>query len=114
MIIEKYSFGSMTISGTTYTQDLIILSDKIVGNWWRKQGHSLEPSDLKEIFQKKPKFLIVGTGFSGAMQIPESTKKELSNLSIELIALPTQEAYKIFNQYRGKDLSVVGAFHLTC
>ncbi|MFQ6072444.1 MAG: MTH938/NDUFAF3 family protein, partial [Methanosarcinales archaeon] len=68
--IDQYSFGNMIISNERFTSDLIIFPDKILENWWRKEGHSLHPEDLKDVIEYKPKLLIVGTGKYGSMKIP--------------------------------------------
>jgi len=40
-MIEKYSFGRMTIDGKEYTKDLMILSGRVRADWWRKKGHPI-------------------------------------------------------------------------
>ncbi|MBU4228149.1 hypothetical protein KJ987_07855, partial [bacterium] len=68
-MIENYSFGQMLINGKIYNSDLIIFKDHIYGSWWRKEGHNLCINDIKEIINKKPNVLIIGTGYSGLMQV---------------------------------------------
>lgn len=114
MKIDTYSFGSMTVDGKAYDSDLIIFPDRIKSDWWRREGHSLAIEDLEEVIEYKPQVLIVGTGASGVMNIPASTKKELKRKNIELIDRTTSLAYKIFNGYIEQGKKVVGAFHLTC
>jgi hypothetical protein len=38
-MIDKYSFGSITIDGRTYDTDVIIYPERIDDRWWRKEGH---------------------------------------------------------------------------
>jgi hypothetical protein len=71
--IEHYAFGTITINARTYRSDVIILPDRIVPDWWRKDGHSLALEDLAEVLADPPETLIVGTGASGAMAVPEET-----------------------------------------
>ncbi|MEM0350743.1 MAG: Mth938-like domain-containing protein [Archaeoglobaceae archaeon] len=110
-MIESYEFGKMRIAGKVYTSDLIIFPDRIMTNWWRKEGHRLSVEDLTEVLKFKPEILIVGTGYYGRMEVPEETKKFLEKNGIELVYAPTGEAVKIFNETSKKK---VGAFHLTC
>jgi hypothetical protein len=39
--LEDYSFGRLTVDGQEHTRDLIVLPDRIVSEWWRREGHSL-------------------------------------------------------------------------
>ena len=49
-MIDSYSFGEIVINGKRYTSDVIIFSDSVDDNWWRKSGHLLHKDDLKEGF----------------------------------------------------------------
>jgi hypothetical protein len=57
--ITHYSFGRIVIDGTEHTRDVIILPEKVVGNWWRKDGHSLVLDDLNDVFSELPNHLII-------------------------------------------------------
>ncbi len=113
MHIDSYEFGRMTVDGEVYSSDLIILPDRIIGNWWRAQGHSLSTEDLKEVVRYPLHLLLLGTGMYGMMQVPETTVRELKEKGIETLILKTKEAYRIFNEQAGKG-GVAAAFHLTC
>lgn len=41
--IERYSFGSISVGGRSYTSDLIVLPDRIVADWWRPTTASAAP-----------------------------------------------------------------------
>jgi len=47
--IDSYRFGHLVVDGQPHTKDLIILPDKVIAGWWRKQGHTLLPDDLEEV-----------------------------------------------------------------
>lgn len=115
-MIESYEFGSIMINGKKYTKDLIIFPEKILDNWWRKEGHVLNVEDLKEIFEQKtkPEMLVVGTGYYGIMKISSEVNEILKAQAIKLIAQPTKEACQTFNKLLETNKKVVGAFHLTC
>jgi hypothetical protein len=113
MKIEHYSFGSITIDGKTYTSDVIIYPDKIDSSWWRKEGHFLHVVDLKDVINVKPAVLIIGTGYSGAMVVPEETISYLKAQDIEVHVARTEKAVELFNKFR-KDKKTVAALHLTC
>ncbi len=113
MMIDSYDFGQITIEGKRYNNDLIIFPDKVQGGWWRKEGHRLQIDDLREVLKAKPEVLLVGTGYYGAMTVPDDTRKYLESEGIELIVQKTAEACKTFNQLV-PSRKVVAALHLTC
>jgi len=111
--IEHYRFGSITVDGQRHTQDLIILPERVIGGWWRKEGHALHPDDLTAVFEAAPEVLVVGTGAYGMMRVTEETRRALEEAGIRLIATPTAEAVKTYNGLREKQ-RVAAALHLTC
>jgi hypothetical protein len=111
--IEHYSFGKITIDGKTYTSDVIIYPDRIDSSWWRKEGHSLHIADLVEVVNAKPEILVVGTGYSGLMVVPEETISYLKSKGIEVHVARTEKAVKLFNDLQ-KNKRVIAALHLTC
>ena len=114
MKIEKYRFGEIVIDGNVYSKDLIVYPGKIKENWWRKEGHSLCIEDIEEIFEYKPEILIIGTGYSGVMDVPEDVIKEIEEKGIKVEVYFTREAVNKFNEYIEKGKKVVCALHLTC
>ena len=114
MRIDSYSFGSIVIDGKTYRDDIIVSANKLIPNWWREEGHSLTVGDIKEIIDRKCKVLVVGTGYSGVMDIPLKTRQGIESLGIELIVEKTSEAVKTYNKLLEDGREVTGAFHLTC
>lgn len=112
MHVDSYSFGRIVINGKEYTNDIIIFSDKIK-SWWRKVGHEVCVDDIKEIAKAKPELLIIGTGASGYVKIKDEVKKFLNSSNISLIAKPTEDACKLYNEI-SKKKRVVAALHLTC
>jgi hypothetical protein len=113
MKIESYDFGSITIDGRTYTRDLKIIGDRVVPNWWRKEGHNLLPDDIEDILEARPEILVVGMGHDGLMRVSAQVEKSLSEAGIRLIAKPTRGAVAEFNSLRGSS-GVAFAAHLTC
>jgi len=112
-MIDSYDFGRIVVNGKKFGSDVIIFADRIDGNWWRREGHTLIVDDLKEIVEAKPEVLVVGTGYSGLMKIPLETERYLKSLGIELIAAKTERACKTYNEL-SKSRRVVAALHLTC
>lgn len=114
MKIDSYKFGEIVINGSTYTNDVIICSDTVHPNWWRKQGHSLHPDDLSTVAEEKPSILIVGCGASGIMSVPEQTKNFLREQGIHPEIYDTKRAVERFNELSEKGEKPAAALHLTC
>jgi hypothetical protein len=113
--IEEYRFGRIEVGGHTYTQDLIILPDRIVANWWRKEGHVLHAEDLDVILdaEEKPATLVVGRGAQGRMRIARDAHEALEDAGIDVIAESTEQACESYNALRGQG-NIAAALHLTC
>jgi len=114
MHIDSYQFGKIVIDGTAYNSDCLILGDSIQPNWWRKQGHVLDPEDLEPVIDAKPAILVVGCGSPGLMKVSDDTRQTLKQEGIEMIALDTYKAVTRFNELSGKGENVAAALHLTC
>jgi hypothetical protein len=110
-MIAAYTYGKMIINGTPYITDIIIYPDKIDGNWQRKQGHQVCIDDIAEAIAKHPEYLIIGTGESGQMSVLPETQDFVQRSGIQLVFLPTEYAYKMYNDIYAKR-RVIGAFHL--
>lgn len=113
MKIETYSFGEMVVDGERYTSDLLLCGGVIKSDWWRKEGHSLCREDLAWVLNQNPDLLIIGTGKSGVMTVPQTLKESLES-ELDLIVEQTAQAVKTFNQHQRQDLKVAAGFHLTC
>jgi hypothetical protein len=111
--IETYRFGHIVIDGQAYSRDVIILPDRVLGGWWRKQGHVLHPDDLDVVFKIAPEVLVVGQGAYGRMEVPFKTREALQAAKIELIALSTEEACQAYNRLR-EQRAIAATLHLTC
>jgi hypothetical protein len=111
--ITSYRFGRIEIDGQVYTKDVIILPDRVIGDWWRREGHALRPTDLESVLDAAPLTLIVGQGAFGRMQVTDETRKLLVERGIELLALPTKEACKRYGELKERR-DVAAALHLTC
>lgn len=113
-MIESYKFGQMTIDGTVYKSDLFIHRGRVNDNWWRKEGHLLCMDDLDAILKFPPQALLVGTGASGMMKVPDDVIKDLEYIGVETVAMKTGEAWHIYNRLYKENSNISGAFHLTC
>ncbi len=113
MHIDDYSFGRIVVDKKTYTSDVIIYPDRVDSSWWRKEGHYLQEVDLREVVNAKPDILIIGTGYSGVMNVPKVTRDFLESKGIKVYIERTVNAVALFNK-QPADKKIIGAFHLTC
>ena len=111
--IETYRFGHIVIDGHPQGRDVIVLPDRVIGGWWRREGHALHPDDLEAEFQAAPQVLVVGQGAQGRMRVTQETRQALQAAGIELIAQATKEACQTYNAMRDKQ-DVAAALHLAC
>lgn len=111
--IESYRFGRLVIDSQVHQRDLIILPGRVLGGWWRKEGHVLHTEDLEAVFEASPDLLVVGQGASGLMEVSPETARALESAGIELVAQPTEDACQTYNRLR-EERSVAAALHLTC
>ncbi len=113
MKITRCSFGNITIDGKTYSKDVIIYPDHVYCPWWRKEGHVLHTEDLSDIIKAKLSTLIIGTGYYGALRVPDKIPGYLRAHNIEVILGKTPEAVDQYNN-RADTKDCIAAFHLTC
>jgi hypothetical protein len=111
--IEAYRFGRIVVDAQEHTKDLIILPDRIVEGWWRREGHKLLPEDLEPALAARPEVLIVGKGAYGRVRIAPETQQALQDADIELIAQSTKKACQTYNRLR-LQRRVAAALHLSC
>ncbi len=113
MKINSYSFGDINIEGKKYSSDVIIFPEKIIAAWLRQEGHFLHIDDLLDVLQEKPDVLVVGTGYFGAMEVPQETVDKLVSNGIAVHIEKTAQAVEVYNNLQ-KEQKVFAAFHLTC
>lgn len=114
MKITHYQFGHIEIDGRDYTSDVIITSEKVEDNWWRKEGHSLAIDDLDAVVEADPQAVIIGSGYYGRMEVPEPTRQYLADKGIRVEIAKTSDAVAKFNELQKEYARIVAALHLTC
>ena len=103
----------MTIDQQDYSKDLILIKNRVISPWWRKEGHRLDIQDLENITLDECDILIIGTGAFGVMRVPDETKQSLSKHIEQLYIERTGKAWSHYNELR-KNHRVCAAFHLSC
>jgi hypothetical protein len=110
--LTDYSFGSLTVDGERHTRDLIVLPERVVPDWWRREGHSLAVEDLDEVMDELPERLVLGCGHDGRLKPPAAVLDELRARGVEVEAMPTAEAVRRYGELDPK--RTAAALHLTC
>ena len=110
--LEDYSFGRLTVNGQEHTRDLIVLPDRVVPNWWRRDGHSLAIEDLDEVLDQLPAQLVVGVGAHGRLRPDPAVIAELERRGVQVECLPTDAAVRRYGEL--DERRTAAALHLTC
>ncbi len=113
-MIEHYDFGEIVVNGKRYLRDLIITPNRIIANWWRKEGHKLSLEDLEDVLHEEADAIVIGTGYYGLMEVDDEVKEYFERKGIKVIVKPSCEAVIEYNNLVFKGMKVIGAFHLTC
>ncbi len=115
MRIDAYSFGSISIDGVDYSNDVIILPDGVRAPWWREAGgHVYAPEDLQEVLDAAPEVVVLGTGYFGRVRVEGATLAALTAAGSEVVVERTGRAVEAFNRLADEGRDVAAALHLTC
>jgi hypothetical protein len=110
--LSDYSFGRVVVDGKAETFDLIVLPNRVVTNWWRREGHSLAMEDLADVEDELPEKLILGIGAHGRLQPPRAVLDELERRGIDVEVLRTEDAVRRYGEL--DERRTAAALHLTC
>jgi hypothetical protein len=110
--LRDYSFGRIVVDGSEETRDLIVLPDRVVRDWWRRDGHSLALEDLADVERELPEKLILGTGAHGRLRPPRAVIEELERRGVDVEVLHTGDAVRRYGEL--DERRTAAALHLTC
>jgi hypothetical protein len=110
--LESYSFGRLTVDGREYTRDLIVLPNRVVPDWWRREGHSLAMEDLDDVLDELPGRLVLGVGAHGRLRPDGAVIAELEQRGVQVECLPTDAAVRRYGEL--DERRTAAALHLTC
>jgi hypothetical protein len=116
--IQSTEFGSITIGGTVYTNDVVIRLDGKVEKRKKKlskqetgTSHIISLDEAKHVYQEGAVRLIVGTGQSGMVRLSDEAAGYFKRKRCSVELLPTPAAIRVWNEAKG---AVIGLFHVTC
>ena len=111
--IESYSPGRVVVDGVELRRDVIVLPDRVLFDWWRRDGHSLVIEDLADVLDELRERLVVGCGYAGRLKPDPSVVEALAKRGVQVEALPTPDAvdrfgviYALLNVSTGQRLYV--------
>jgi hypothetical protein len=110
--LEDYSFGRLTVDGQEHTRDLIVLPDRVVGDWWRREGHSLAMEDLDAVIDDLPERLVLGVGAQSQLRPDPAVIEALERRGVQVECLPTDAAVRRYGEL--DERRTAAALHLTC
>lgn len=98
-IIERTTFGSITISGKTFDYDVVIRMNGEVVKRKKKlskarygTSHKISPEEAEYIFEKGVKQLIIGTGQTGYVVLSDGAAAFFRQNDCLVQLLPTPRA----------------------
>ena len=113
-MIDEYNFGKIVINGASYASDVKIINGRVIPQWLRKTGHTVDVEDVKDALQSKPAVLVIGKGEPGMMTSSKSLRRFLRINGVELIEEKTSKAVDTFNRLQKQGKNISAAFHLSC
>jgi hypothetical protein len=118
--IKETTFGSITVGKETYTHDIVIELDGKVRKRKKKlskrvfgTSHQVSLDEIKDVYAKGAKKLIVGTGQYDQLRLSEEARAYLDERDCEAILLSTPKAMDEWNKIK-KQGKTIGLFHTTC
>jgi hypothetical protein len=116
--IDGTEFGSITISGERYEDDVVI---RLHGKVRKRKknlskakygtSHTVSREEAEQIFEAGAKRLLVGTGQHGCVELSEEAAEFFRQNGCAVQLLPTPQAITAWNAAKG---AVIGMFHVTC
>ena len=117
MDVRLCGFGSIEIEGRVYEHDIIIdrgavrkRSKKPSKPYRDKFGHT--PLSADEELPWGGRRLIIGTGAYGSLPIMPEVMAEAARRSIDLVAVPTDQACRLIAGLKRREVRAV--LHVTC
>jgi hypothetical protein len=118
--IDKTAFGSITVEGSVFEHDVIILPDGKVKKRKKKlskavygTSHTISLDEAKYVCDQGAgaERLIVGSGQYGNVELSPDAAAYVEDRKLSVLLLPTPEVIDVWNETEGK---AIGLFHVTC
>ncbi len=116
--IEKTKFGSITIVGEKYENDILIRLDGKIKKRKKKlsrdvygTSHIISLAEAEFIYEAGAENIIIGTGQSGMLKLSDEASEFFRQKECRTALFPTPEAIHVWNEAKGR---TIGLFHITC
>ena len=116
--IEHTKFGTITIGGVKYENNILIRLDGEVKKRKKKlskevygTSHRLSLAEAEFVYEAGVEKLIIGSGQSGCFILSKEAEEFFRQKQCKITLRSTPEAIKAWNKTKGK---TIGLFHITC
>jgi len=117
-IIEKTSFGYITVEDKTYEHDILIRLDgeikkrkKKLSKKYYDTSHIISVDEAEYIYDEGADKLLIGSGQTGMVKLSDEADEYFKDKNCIVEIKPTSKAAEIWNEEKG---SVIAMFHITC
>ena len=111
-LIESVGFGEIKVKGKTHYSDVMIDWEGNIE--LRKKSHVFGMNEFIHLLEKKPEIIVIGTGFSECVKIPEEVIEVSKEKGIKLFPEQTEKAVDIFNAFVNEGRKTIAVIHTTC
>jgi hypothetical protein len=112
--ISSIKFGSITIDGRVYENDVILTWDGKVKAAETETRHLIGTKELSQLILERPEIIVIGTGQTSLVRISPEVVKLADEKKLKIIEKPTPAAVKEFSELAHLGKKVVAYLHLTC
>jgi hypothetical protein len=116
--IDGTEFGSITVDGERFENDILIRLDGRVKKRKKKlskavygTSHVVSVEEAEHVYEKGAEQLIFGTGQEGCAELSKEAAAYFEKKGCAVELYKTAEAARRWNESKGK---VIGLFHVTC
>ena len=112
-MIQHYEFGKFKINGKTYERNVKLIGKRVLDCRYFEE-HIIKLEDFVELVASQPDYLIIGTGASGVIQVPQEIITFIESRGIKLIIDKTAAACEKYNELLAAGKKVCALLHNTC
>jgi hypothetical protein len=116
--IDKTKFGSITVSGKKYDNDILIRLDGTVEKRKKKlskeiygTSHTIALAEAEFVYEDGAEKIIIGSGQSAMVKLSDEASEFFKQKKCKVDLLPTPEAIDCWNKAKNQ---TIGLFHITC
>jgi hypothetical protein len=121
--IDSVEFGSIVVDGKKYHQVLIVGSETFERDSEKLESlfgttHKIGDWEIEKLLEavddRGPEIIVVGTGFSGALEIQDSLLDSAVKNGVGVMVAQTPKAAEFYNQTIKAGKKVNALIHTTC